>query len=105
MSLQPAELLIGQFFGEDELVVGALGGDDQLVEFRLEGEVIPVLGALNQEDHEECNDNGRSVDNELPSIGEAEYWAGHDPCENDSYSNDEEPLPSRQPRKHIEQIF
>jgi len=72
-------LLIGQLFGENELVVSAFGGDDQLIEFRLKGEVIPILGVLNQEDHEECNDSGSGVDYELPSIGEAEYRACHDP--------------------------
>jgi len=44
---------------------------------------IAILGVLNNKDHQERDDRRPSVDNELPSIGIAEYRAGD--CPDDDY--------------------
>lgn len=41
---------------------------DQFVKLDVDDVVVPVLGVLNQENHQEGNDGRRRVDDELPGI-------------------------------------
>jgi hypothetical protein len=50
-------------------------GPDQLIELDLDRFGVAVLGALNQEHHQERHDRGSRVDHELPGVAEAEIWA------------------------------
>ncbi len=40
---------------------------------------VPVLGVLNNEDHQESDDGRPGVDDELPSVREMEHRAGNGP--------------------------
>ena len=41
---------------------------NQFVELHVDDVVIPVLGVLDQENHQKCDDGGRRVDDKLPGI-------------------------------------
>src|SRR5262245_3528483 len=52
---------------------------------------IAVLGVLNQEHHQEC-DNGRSsVDDQLPCVGKMKSGTGNKPDGNDKHSSSKRP--------------
>ena len=40
---------------------------------------IAVLGVLNQEHHQECDDGRAGIDDELPSVRKMKRWSGHGP--------------------------
>jgi predicted nucleic acid-binding Zn ribbon protein len=40
---------------------------------------IAILGALNKEDHQKCNDTGGAVDYQLPCVGIVKKGAGNRP--------------------------
>ena len=52
--------------------MGSLGRADQLVELDLNRLPVAVLRVLDDEDHEERDDRGRGVDDELPRVAESE---------------------------------
>ena len=56
----------------EQLVVRLLGRPDELVELQLERRRVAVLRALDEEDHQERDDGGAGVDDELPGVREAE---------------------------------
>lgn len=41
---------------------------NEFVELNVDDVVIPVLGVLNQKNHQECDDGGRGVHDKLPGI-------------------------------------
>ena len=43
------------------------------------GQCIPVLGVLDEEDHQKGDDGRAGIDHELPSVAEVEKRAGNDP--------------------------
>lgn len=45
----------------------------------LDGQSIPVLGVLDEEDHQKGDDGRAGIDHELPSVAEVEKRAGNDP--------------------------
>jgi hypothetical protein len=66
------DLSIGLLLDARDFVSRISRRQDQFIDLQLHGRRIPVLGRLNQEDHQE-RDNGRAgVDNELPGVAEAE---------------------------------
>jgi len=56
-------------------VLPARAGADQLVQLGLDGAAVPVLGVLDQEHHQEDDNRGAGVDDQLPGVGEAEERA------------------------------
>src|SRR4051794_8213531 len=50
---------------------------------------IAALGALDQKNHQECDDRGPRIDHELPGIGPAEYRPGDGPHDNAEYRQSE----------------
>ena len=50
----------------------ALHGPDQLVQLELHRRGVAVLGVLDQEDHQEGDDRGAGVDDQLPGVAEVE---------------------------------
>ena len=59
--------------------MSVVDGADNLVQFEMNGAGIAILRVLNKEDHQEGHDRGRSVDHELPSVGEMEVRARDGP--------------------------
>ena len=67
------------FFQIDQRVSRRPVDPDQLVELQLKRLRVAVLGALDDEDHQERHDGGTGIDDELPGIGPAEEWPGRAP--------------------------
>lgn len=65
------DLGLCQMLDTDKIVL-RLACPDEFVELCLDCRAVSVLGALNQEDHQECDDGRPGVDDELPCFGEAE---------------------------------
>ena len=70
---------VGHVLDADELAAGRLHGADQLVELGLDRRRVAVLRVLHQEHHQEGDDGGTRVDDELPVLGEAEQRSGQRP--------------------------
>ena len=70
-------------------VIMRLADPDQLVELRLHCRAVAVLRVLDQEHHQEGDDGGAGVDDQLPGIGEAEDRAGRRPDHHDRATDDE----------------
>src|SRR5262245_33999704 len=60
-----------------------MGGANELVELQMNGGGVAVLGALNQEHHQERDDGGARVDDELPGVREAEERTRNGPDDDD----------------------
>ena len=60
--LESGDLIVGEVFEIDEGVPSAGGAADEFVEFEVDGFGVPVLGVLNQKDHQEGNDGGGGID-------------------------------------------
>jgi hypothetical protein len=52
---------------------------EQLIELDLNRFGVAVLGVLNEEDHQECDDGRSGIDDELPGIAVLKERAGHQP--------------------------
>ena len=81
--MEPVELRLGQLLEVEERVVRTVERADDLVELDLNGRAVAVLRVLDQEDHEERDDRGRRVDDELPGVAEAEDRPADDPDDDD----------------------
>ena len=57
----------------------AFGCADEFIEFHLDGLGVPILRILNQEDHQKRDDHRAGVNDQLPSVTEAEYWPSNHP--------------------------
>src|SRR5207244_11351889 len=71
---------------------------DQLVQLELQRLPIPVLGGLDEEHHQEGDDGGTGVDDELPGIGEVEHRSGDRPDQDDSERRNERPVAAHRVR-------
>lgn len=58
-----------------------LGRAYQLIDFQMQNIVVPVLPVLDQKYHEEGDDGGRRVDDQLPSVFVMKIRPGHGPYE------------------------
>ena len=72
-----------EFLQVEERVVRTLGRTNQLIELDLNGFGVAVLCVLNQEHHQERDDRGSGIDNELPRIAEREDRSCNGPDQND----------------------
>src|SRR5436305_351301 len=81
--------VLAEVLGGDEPVARALDRGDELVELDLHRQRVLVLRALNEEDHQERDNGGAGVDDELPRVGEVEDRAGDDPHDDDADGRDE----------------
>src|SRR5690242_3082113 len=52
---------------------------DEFVELQMNLTGVPVLSVLNQEHHQESHDGGSRIYDQLPGIGIAKVWTGHEP--------------------------
>jgi hypothetical protein len=79
LGVEPVELVIAEMLEADEIIVGVTCRSDQLIELEVNRVGVAVLGALDQEHHQERDDRRPRVDDELPSVGESEDRAGECP--------------------------
>ena len=107
--LEFLQLFVGKIFKIDKFITRTFKGPDQLVELQLNGFPVPVLGVLDQENHQEGDDGRACVDDKLPRIGKMKYRPGRGPNDDDSDCDDERPRRSNCrrciPRKSAEQII
>jgi hypothetical protein len=105
--LHAVEILLCQILQVDQAIARSLRDSDQLVDFQLQRFGIPVLCALDQEDHQKCDNRGAGVYHQLPCVGELEQWAGDGSDENhdDSHGKGVSPatLSGRPLRGSVEQ--
>jgi hypothetical protein len=86
--VQLLELAVGEAFDHRESVRRSAHHQDELGQLDLHGEGVAVLGILNQKDHQESDDGG-GVDDQLPSVAEAEQWPGKRPTDDERRCRDE----------------
>ena len=63
------QFLIGEFFQIDQVIARAAERANQFIEFQMNRFGVAVLRVLDQEDHQESDDGGAGIDDELPGIG------------------------------------
>jgi len=61
------DVAFAQMFDAD-VSIPALADANQFVKLGVKRRGVPVLGVLNQEDHEECDDGRAGIDDQLPGI-------------------------------------
>ncbi len=75
---------------EIEQDVARFAGDaDQLVDLDMHGGGVAVLGILDHEHHQEGDDGGAGIDDQLPRIAISEQRSGDRPQDDDSDGSDE----------------
>ena len=85
------QILIGKVFKVDQFVSRAFECADDLVQLQLKRLGIAVLRVLNKEHHQERDDGGASVDDELPGIGEMKGRPSQSPDNDDENSGGKNP--------------
>ena len=76
---QGVEFLVGKLLDVDEIVIRGMVRADQLVQLQVQSFRVTVLRVLDQEDHQECDDRGPSIDDELPGVRVLEVGSGDSP--------------------------
>jgi len=85
------QILVRKLFKIDQFISRAFDGTNDLIKFQMNGFGIAVLGVLNQEHHEEGNDRGGGVDDELPRVGEMKSRASEAPHGDDEDGSSKSP--------------
>lgn len=86
--VERGKVLVAQVFKTDILCAGT-GSADELVELDLDGFAVTILRVLDEEYHQEGDNGGASIDDELPCIGEIKQRSGDTPNEHDSHCAEE----------------
>jgi len=84
-----SQLLVRHFLKANHARPGPRNGADELIQLQLNRPGIPVLGILDHEDHEEGDDRGGGVDDELPCVGEVKMGSHGGPDDNDEARDQE----------------
>lgn len=61
-------LVLRQILGVYHAIAGTFSSSNQLVELRVQHQKTLVSGPLDEKHHQECDDGGASVDDQLPSF-------------------------------------
>src|SRR5262249_5064413 len=91
IAVQQAYLVLGQILDVDQPVRRAPPGGDDFVQLEVDGARVLVLGALDQEGHQERDDGRAGVDDELPCIREVEERSGEPPRDDNGEGDGEGP--------------
>src|SRR5204863_969935 len=62
--------------------MAAVSGTNQFIELELHRFTVAILGILDEEDHQKCNNGGRRVNHELPGIAEVKNGSKRSPNQN-----------------------
>jgi hypothetical protein len=73
------ELFFAEIFEHDQFVAGSFDGADEFVEFEMDRFGIAILHVLDEENHQEGDNRGAGIDDELPGVGEVKKRAGDGP--------------------------
>src|ERR1051325_7070700 len=99
--LQPIEFFITEVFEIDQAGSRAFDATEQFIELQMQRLGVAVLRVLDQEYHQERNDRGRGIDNQLPRVGIMEHRAEHRPRDNRHESQAESPGRSDRDRQPV----
>jgi len=98
---KPFEVCFFKPFQVKQRIVRAAHRANQLVEFELDGVAIAILGILNQEYHQECDDRRAGVYDQLPGIAELKYRPCDAPDHDDRSGDDERRRMARGSRRPL----
>jgi hypothetical protein len=97
------KLLVGQVLYADEIVLRS-ADTNEFVKFHLDRGSVSVLGILDEKDHQEGNDSGACVDDELPGIGKLKQRPADRPDKDGSQGKGEDPGSSYLPRGDVRDL-
>jgi len=66
-------------FDINHFIVRLIDGLDDFIKFKMNGSSVAVLGVLNQKHHQESDDRGACINNELPRVGVVEVRPSQNP--------------------------
>jgi len=89
--LQEGEFVVAHILDINKHITRRPDSADELVELEVDGARVAVLGVLDEEDHEEGENGGRRIDNELPGRGEPEQGAAQCPDDDKGEGDAESP--------------
>jgi hypothetical protein len=92
------QVLIRESFKIDKFVSRALNRSDYLIELQMNGFSVAILRVLNQEHHQEGNDGGAGIDDELSGIGVMKSRSSRAPNNDNETGNDERPCATQNAR-------
>ena len=75
MLLDRGDVFVAEVLKANIVAASAFGGANQLVKFELNGFAVAILCVLDEEDHQEGDDGGACVNDELPCVGIVEEFA------------------------------
>ena len=75
------ELALRQALNAHISVARVVGGANKFIQLGLKGGSVPILRVLNEEHHQESNDRGPRIYDELPGVGIVKNRAGDRPNE------------------------
>lgn len=76
------KLFFGQLFQIHQRIMRVSVAANKFIELHLHRNTVPVLGILNEEDHEKGDDRRSCIDHQLPRIAESEYGTRDEPRKN-----------------------
>lgn len=85
------QFLIGEALEIDQMIARSTGGANQFVQFQMDRFRVAVLRVLNQEYHQESDDGGAGVNDQLPGIRVMKKVAGGGPDHDNRDGDDESP--------------
>ena len=74
-----AQVLFGGVFDADQLVAGGLVKREQFIELQMDSHTVLVLALLDEKNHQEGDDSGSRIDNELPVFREVKDRTAEEP--------------------------
>jgi hypothetical protein len=86
---QVVQLGIGRVLEVDQPIARRMRRPEQLVQLQMNRLRVVVLRVLNQKDHQERDDSGAGVDDELPRVGEVKERARDAPRQDDDEGDEE----------------
>ena len=92
------QVLVRKPFKIDKFISRAFDGANNLIKFQMNGFGIAVLGVLNQEHHQKCDDGRAGINNQLPSVRKMKRWSGGAPYYDDKNSHRECPRAAQDDR-------
>jgi len=91
---QAINLIVGHMFNADKPFAGFIYRAQQFIQLGLHGRSIPILAVLDQKYHQESDDGGPGIDDQLPRVTPLEQRPAYAPCDYDCQGCDEHGRPS-----------
>ncbi len=63
------EFVVGELFQIDEVIASTVKCADEFIKLQVHGFGVAVLGVLDQEHHQKCDDRRAGINDQLPRVG------------------------------------